>query len=130
MPLLRYQIGDRGVLAGQRQMGGQVLERVSGRNVDTFKLSDGTLIDGEYFTHLMYFRDWVRRFQIIQTEYDKVVFKVELNPPLEPPKADLIEIVAGARAVMGGSCHVNFEFPDEIPPAASGKFRFTISEIG
>jgi phenylacetate-CoA ligase len=130
MPLLRYQIGDRGVLVGQRQLGGQLLDRVSGRNVDTFKLSDGTLIDGEYFTHLMYFRDWVRKFQVIQKEYDKVVFRVELNQSLEPPKAELMEIAAGARAVMGISCHVNFEFPEEILPASSGKFRFTISEIG
>jgi phenylacetate-CoA ligase len=130
MPLLRYQIGDRGVLAGQRQLGGQVLERVSGRNVDTFKLSDGTLIDGEYFTHLIYFRDWVRKFQVIQKEYDQVLFRMELNHSLEPPKAELMEIAAGVRTVMGASCHVNFEFPEEIAPASSGKFRFTISEIG
>jgi phenylacetate-CoA ligase len=130
MPLLRYQIGDRGVLAQHRLLGGQVLERVSGRNVDTFKLRDGTLVDGEYFTHLMYFRDWVRKFQVVQKEYDTVVFKVELNQPLEPSKTELIEIARGTRAVMGDLCHVNFEFPREIPPARSGKFRFTISEVG
>lgn len=130
MPLLRYQIGDRGVLSEHRQLGGQVLERVSGRNVDTFRLRDGTLVDGEYFTHLMYFRDWVRRFQVVQKEYDKVVFKVELNQPLVPPKSELVEIATGTRAVMGASCDVNFEFPEEVLPAASGKFRFTISEVG
>ena len=130
MPLLRYQIGDRGTLAQHRRLGGQVLERVSGRNVDTFKLRDGTLIDGEYFTHLMYFRDWVRKFQVVQKEYDNVVFRVELSQPSEPPKPELMEIATGTRAVMGASCHVNFEFPKEIPPACSGKFRFTISEIG
>jgi phenylacetate-CoA ligase len=130
MPLLRYQIGDRGVLAARRQLGGQVLERVLGRNVDTFKLRDGTLIDGEYFTHLMYFRDWVRKFQVVQQEYDKVVFRVELNQPFEPTKTELMEIAAGARAVMGTSCHVKFEFPEEVLPASSGKFRFTISEVG
>lgn len=129
MPLLRYQIGDRGVLAQHRQLGGQVLERVSGRNVDTFKLRDGTLIDGEYFTHLMYFRDWVRKFQVVQKEYDNVVFRVELNQPFEPTKTELMEIATGTRAVMGASCHVNFEFPEEIPPACSGKFRFTMSEM-
>lgn len=130
MPLLRYQIGDRGVLAQRRQLGGQVLERVSGRNVDTFKLRDGTLIDGEYFTHLMYFRDWVRKFQVVQKEYDNVVFRVELNHPFRPPEGELMEIATGTRAVMGASCNVNFEFPEEVLPASSGKFRFTISEIG
>ena len=114
MPLLRYQIGDRGVLARRRQLGGQVLERVAGRNVDTFRLRDGTLIDGEYFTHLMYFRDWVRKFQVVQKEYDNVVFRVELNKLFRPPETELMEIATGTRAVMGASCNVNFEFPEEV----------------
>jgi len=129
MPLLRYQIGDRGALAAERRLGGQVLVRLTGRTVDTFKLRDGTLVDGEYFTHLMYFREWVRKFQVVQQDYEKIVFRVEVDPASEPPAAELAEIVDNTRALMGEACQVKFEFPGEILPVSSGKYRFTVSEV-
>ena len=129
MPLLRYQIGDRGVLAGGNGLGGQVLTRVLGRSVDSFRLRDGTIVDGEYFTHLLYFREWIRKFQIVQRDYDAVIVKVELTEGMKPPGDDLDEIAANTRAAMGQACRVNFEFLSEILPSPSGKFRFTISEV-
>jgi phenylacetate-CoA ligase len=69
MPLIRYAIGDRGMLSLSDQCScgrqGQILERLSGRNVDVFRKRDGTLIDGEYFTHLLYFKNWVQKFQVV-----------------------------------------------------------------
>jgi phenylacetate-coenzyme A ligase PaaK-like adenylate-forming protein len=129
MPLLRYEIGDRGVLADAPQCGGQVLTRLLGRSVDSFKLHDGTCVDGEYFTHLLYFRDWVHKFQIIQQDYDAIVVKVQLADRMRPSSTELAEIAANARAVMGQTCRINFEFPPEIQHSPSGKFRFTISEV-
>jgi len=66
MPLLRYWIGDRGSLLPDGTMAGhpgtQVLKHVTGRSVDVFRTRDQTLVDGEYFTHLLYFRPCVRKF--------------------------------------------------------------------
>ncbi len=65
MPLIRYAIGDRGMLADPASSGGngrQILTKVSGRNVDAFRTAEGGLIDGEYFTHLLYFRPWLSKF--------------------------------------------------------------------
>jgi phenylacetate-CoA ligase len=61
MPLILFKIGDRGVLCDDGLV--KRLARVSGRVTDHFVLSDGSLVHGEYFTHLFYFRDWVKRFQ-------------------------------------------------------------------
>src|SRR6185369_17935513 len=95
MPLVRYFIGDRGVLSGDNKCicgrGGQMLERVLGRTVDTFCLADGTLIDGEYFTHLLYFRNWVKKFQVIQRTTEHMVFKV-VSRNGRPPERELDEI--------------------------------------
>lgn len=132
MPLIRYSIGDRGVLSpgkccscGRR---GQILERVLGRNVDTFKAQDGTLVDGEYFTHLLYFRDWVRKFQVIQKSYSAVVYKiVKSEADYEPAEID--DITDKTKLVLGRDCTVSFELVDDIPPSASGKYRYTISDI-
>lgn len=106
----------------------QVLHHVSGRNVDVFRTRDQTLVDGEYFTHLLYQRPWVWKFQVVQKNYDQVVFKiVAVNG--KPDQAELEGIAAQARRAMGAECRVEFEFPPELPPHPSGKYRYTISEL-
>jgi phenylacetate-CoA ligase len=131
MPLIRYRIGDRGALStrdcacGRR---GQLLERVSGRTVDTFRAADGTLIDGEYFTHLLYFRPWVTRFQVIQREYTRIEFKI-IGDEDRCTQAELAEIAAKSRLLLGPECNVDIQFVSDIAPSNSGKYRYTISEI-
>ncbi len=132
MPLIRYAIGDRGILSlreecrcGRR---GQILEKVLGRTVDAFQTKDGTLIDGEYFTHLLYFRDWVHKFQVVQTEHSRIVFKI-VKSGSGSEASELDEIAEKTRVVMGPNCGVEFEFTSDIPPSASGKYRYTISEV-
>ncbi len=132
MPLIRYAIGDRGVLCasecacGRR---GQLLQKVLGRSVDAFRAADGTLVDGEYFTHLLYFKGWVRKFQVIQKERSLVVFRIAPTEVSYQPQ-ELDEIAEKTRVVMGPVCNIKFEFMDDIPSSASGKYRYTISEVG
>jgi phenylacetate-CoA ligase len=130
MPLLRYRIGDRGALApeGDAPAGVQVLTHVSGRNVDTFRRSDQTLVDGEYFTHLLYYRPWVSKFQVVQKSHAHLLFKV-VSVNGKPPSEELEDIAGRSRLAMGKDCHVDFEFCDELPALPSGKFRYTISEV-
>jgi phenylacetate-CoA ligase len=128
MPLLRYWIGDRGAMLPAAQAGIQILKHVSGRNVDAFRTRDRTLVDGEYFTHLLYFRPWVRKFQVVQKSYERVLFKV-VRVNGDPPRSELEDIVAKARLVMGRECRVDFEFLADLPPHPSGKYRYTISEV-
>jgi phenylacetate-CoA ligase len=131
MPLLRYWIGDRGALLPDHatEPGNiQVLQHVSGRNVDAFRTRDQTVVDGEYFTHLLYFRPWVWKFQVVQKRHDFVLFKV-VSANGQPPKQELDEIAARSRLAMGADCKVEFEFLKELPPLPSGKFRYTISEV-
>jgi phenylacetate-CoA ligase len=132
MPLLRYDIGDRGALAeentcpcGRR---GQLLAHLAGRSVDTFRASDGTLISGSYFIHQLFYRQWVKKFQIVQRSTTEVLYRIVPNG--QPgPQEDLDEIIAGTRVVMGPACAVMFEFVEDIPLLASGKYRYTISLV-
>jgi phenylacetate-CoA ligase len=127
MPLIRYKIGDRGTLSGDWHSG-QILHKVSGRNVDIFKTKDGTLIDGEYFTHLLYFKDWVQKFQVIQKSYSEIIIRI-LKSNSDYQYEELNDIEAKCKIVMGKDCAVTFDFVSEIPPSSSGKFRYTISEV-
>jgi phenylacetate-CoA ligase len=132
MPLIRYKIGDRGILSNKSKCAcgreGQILDKVLGRNVDAFKNRDGTLIDGEYFTHLLYFRDWVWKFQVIQKSYSHVVFNI-VQSDLKYEQKEFDEIIAKTKLVMGDDCIVEIQLVDAITPSASGKYRYTISEV-
>ncbi len=132
MPLIRYEIGDSGVLAPGEQCicgwKGQVLQEITGRITDSFKKADGTIISGAFFSHLFFFKDWVQKFQAIQTDYDRIVFRIQRSETPYTPE-DLEEIRQKTRVVMGEDCQIDFEFPDEIMPSPSGKLRYTISEV-
>ena len=126
MPLIRYKIGDRGVL-NTKKYHFTILEKVSGRNVNMFKKSDGTLIDGEYFTHLLYHIYWISKFQIVQKDYNHIFINIVSNGIKK--EDDINDIKNGIYKVLGENCTIEFNYLDEILPLKSGKYVYTISEI-
>jgi phenylacetate-CoA ligase len=134
MPLVRYAIGDRGVLSAARSCvcghTGTTLARVSGRIADTFVSAAGERVDGEFFTHILFHMPWVAKFQVLQRDYDDVAFRIVLAAGHHgAPEHDRERIARDARKVLGEACRVSFEFVPELHPGPSGKFRFTISEV-
>lgn len=132
MPLVRYRIGDYGMLAprwsSSQGVYGQRLEHVLGRVSDTFLTPDGTLVHSGYFELLLYFKDWIKRFQVIQKDYSTIVFRI-IKSDCDHELAELDEIVTQTKLIMGEHCEVHFEFVDEIEVSPSGKRRYTICEI-
>lgn len=132
MPLIRYRIGDRGVLApreGDDRMGaGQVLREITGRDTDMLRGNSGQLIHAGNFMVMLFFRDWIRKYQVIQKITSQVTFRLVCATP-GPPQAELDELVARTRQVMGDDCEVVFEFVHDIPASTSGKYRYVISEV-
>ena len=102
------------------------MAEVVGRIGDTFKALDGSHIASGYFIHMLFFHDFVKRFQVVQTGPCRVVYRLIARST--PSAAELEKIARDTRAVMGEACDIDFEFPDEIPATASGKYRYTISE--
>ncbi len=129
MPLIRYQIGDIGSLkTPSAKNATQTLLSLDGRINQLFRLRDGTIIDPGYFEFLLYFKTWIRMFQVIQKDYSALVFRFISNDNL-PHEEDLDEIRQKSRVLMGPDCQVTFEFVDELPPTPSGKFLYMYSEI-
>ncbi len=144
MPLIRYRIGDT---ASWRSFDvckcGRSLPRINdvhGRVTDHFITTKGELIHGEYFTHLFYFKEWVKKFQVRQVTKDHVRCSVVLpDSHLDRPKGverslddardGRDEIETAIKKVMGDHCRVEWDFTDEIPPTKSGKYLFTVSDI-
>lgn len=133
MPLLRYQIGDRGALRkgdGKWGKGIQVLEKVTGRTVDRFYNRHGRSIDAGYFMPLFFHQDWISRYQVVQITPTRIVIKIVLRAE-RPPEKKLEEIVRIGRHIMDDDeCEIKVEFVESIEHDPSGKFRFIRSEIG
>jgi phenylacetate-CoA ligase len=132
MPLLRYRIGDIAAWAEEPCPCGlswPLLEHVHGRSSDVLVAADGTRVHGEYFTHLFYGLDWVRRFQLVQETVDRLVLSIVQVPgaQMRIVEADTERLLPEIRRVMGPNCRVVIRFVETIPPLPSGKHRFTVS---
>jgi phenylacetate-CoA ligase len=132
MPLIRYRIGDRGALAppgtGPHPSASRVLERVTGRSADVFRVRGGGIVAGEFFIYLMHMRPWARAFQVVQKAEDWIVFRVVLEGT-DYPIDGWEDICSKVRTAFGTGCRVDLEIMEEIPALPSGKYRYTISEV-
>jgi len=135
MPLIRYQIGDMAVPAKNEQCscgrGLPLIERVVGRQMDVFKTKDGNVIPGEFFIHfigVVYNKDFISKFQVVQKDYDFVVIKLVVRDEIKFGSYKK-KIIDSIKNVMGRDCRVEFEFVEDIEPTKSGKYLYTISEV-
>jgi phenylacetate-CoA ligase len=133
MPLIRYRIGDRGVPAeidSHFVMSVQKLKCIAGRVTDSFIKHDGTVVSPYFFIHFLgvvHNSGVIEKTQIIQTDYDTV--NVKLVATRTPPIKLLKGIENSIKKVMGMNCQVDFEFVEDIPSLASGKYQYTISLV-
>jgi phenylacetate-CoA ligase len=83
--------------------------------------------------HLFFFRDWVKKFQFVQERYDLIKVNIvvfdENENILDTHKDEVCEIENRIGLVMGPACRVQWDFLSDIPPTASGKYRYTISKV-
>jgi len=130
MPLLRYKIGDTGCFSNKPCSCGRgfpLLKEISGRVFAHFVKKDGSLVHSQFFVALFFFKPWVREFKIVQKDYDLIDISVALEGKADQNDIDVI--TGKIKQVMGADCKVEFNFVDEIPPTASGKYLYTISEV-
>jgi len=108
-----------------------MIEKIVGRNVDVFKNIKGDLIDGEYFTHLIYFKDYIKKFQVIQEKEDYIIVKLVLDneESFIKNKKDFDDIKDKIKLVMGNSIEIKYILVNDILPTTSGKYRYTISKV-
>jgi phenylacetate-CoA ligase len=129
MPLLRYQLGDVGVL-DQRSAGSHDSRRrlriTHGRVLDVICCPNGKLLPGEFFPHLMKeVEAAVERFQVVQSTPETLtVYIVRAGEWASPLEAYLRERI---ERQIGPGASIDFNYVSEIPHASSGKYRPTIS---
>jgi phenylacetate-CoA ligase len=130
MPLLRYQIGDTGIPSNticECGRGYPLMEMTKGRLVDIIVSPSGKLLHGEFFTHLFYKIKGVRQFQVIQETRRDLQIKIVKGDGFSQETLHFLEQAIHTHGDPGFVVH--FEICDRIPLSASGKYRFTMSEI-
>lgn len=130
MPLIRYDIGDIAVPSKKEKCscgrGMPLIGEVKGRDVNLFKTKKGELIDGEFFTHEFYLKSWVKKFQVVQKDYELIEISVVGVKNIK--EMDIIE--RDIKKVMGDDCKITWKFVKEIKSLKNGKYLYVISEVG
>lgn len=134
MPLIRYEIGDMAILGPESCSCGNVLptlKKVTGRITEHFVLRNGRMVPAEFFIHLLGVvyneQGFIKKFQVIQEEYSQIRIKIVSSCQLTDQYQSNIE--SKIKLVMGQECRIIWDYVDEIPKTASGKYLYTQSLV-
>jgi len=130
MPLIRYKIGDMAQFTEKLCSCGRgltLIKSIKGRISNFFIKRDGTKIDSNFFDFPIWDKDWIISYQIIQKNYNKILYRMKTK--FKPSKKELKKIEHDIKYVMGEDCEVVFEFVDTIVPTKSGKYLYTIVDF-
>ncbi len=131
MPFIRYVNGDlasrRGAWHSAGRRGLPRLERIEGRRLDAIRTTDGRVLPGEFFPHMLKDVPGVRRFQVVQETLDR--FTLKIVPGAEFGADQEAYVRREVAKVLGSDASLDLERVDDIPLTASGKFRVTVSRL-
>jgi phenylacetate-CoA ligase len=133
MPFIRYRTEDYGSLGAADcdcGSGFPVVELTVARISDNFVFRDGRVVHGEFFTHLLYGSSGIANFQFHQTAPDSIALRIVPEPgsTRAERQRSVAAAVAQLRALDPG-LHIDVAEVAEIPLSASGKHRFTRSDV-
>ncbi len=132
MPLLRYQVGDVGVLSDRQCPCGRglpLLERLEGREADYVVTSAGELISGISLTENFALQvPGIAQFQIVQESINCFRFRIVRWADFGPASLQRLRLLVHER--FGPDVNYECEYLEQIPQEPSGKYRFCISRVG
>ncbi|MBC8876217.1 MAG: phenylacetate--CoA ligase family protein [Planctomycetes bacterium] len=134
MPMIRYRIGDVGVLDESTCPCGRGLSRlqsVEGRITDFLVGNDNRLVSGVFLaTYVVAKLPGLGQVQLHQDAPGHVLYKIAMGAASSvPPKSDLGFLETETKRYLGDDTKVEYEFVRELPAEPSGKHRFCISKV-
>ncbi len=128
-PLIRYQIGDVGIMTKEVCSCGRNslrLREVLGREMDVISTPGGRRAHG-VFAGAFFGIDKVRQFQVVQRKLDRIDLRLVLAEPLNKNEEARIRSVFAER--LGPEVAFQIRIVDHIDPLPSGKRAFVVSEV-
>ena len=130
-PMIRYDIGDIGILATSSTYKKPVLEKLIGRTNDMAKLPSGRIVPGltfYYITKSIISNDGnVKEFVIEQTELD--TFKIQYASEKELSEQEKLDIQKSIFEYLENDLKLIFERVDVLKRSKSGKLKQFVSLI-
>jgi phenylacetate-CoA ligase len=130
MPLIRYEIGDMVVSAGERhcECGSNLplIEKYLGRDRDLIIDEKGNPKPGYLFVEVIKNLNLDAQIQVLQPDRKSLIVKVVKN---QKEHIDLSELLKEYQKILGPGISITIEFPDQIPRDPSGKFSYVKSAI-
>ncbi|HEY9541506.1 MAG TPA: phenylacetate--CoA ligase family protein [Luteimonas sp.] len=131
MPFIRYVNGDVATRKGPWHSVGPHglprLQRIEGRRLDAIRTTDGNVLPGEFFPHMLKDVTGVRRFQVVQDSLDHFTLKIVPGPEFAADQEAYVR--REITKVLGNDASLDLQRVDDIPLTASGKFRVTVSRL-
>lgn len=128
-PLIRYDTGDEATLAPSSKSkcgrGGILIQEVHGRREDYVFTPDGRMVGR--LDHLFKGKDHVIEGQLVQNKIEELLIRIVKSE--EFTTDDEREILREAKARLGDSIAVRFEYRENIPRGPNGKFKFIVSSL-
>jgi len=134
MPLIRYKIGDIGILSEKNCPCGReslLLAKVVGRIKSRFKNKFGDYINSG-FNSLFHFKENIRQYQVIQETTDLILINLVLidNNKLKDMDKFFEENNQKIEKIIGHQVTIKYNIVDEIEPSPSGKYMYVFSKVG
>jgi phenylacetate-CoA ligase len=128
MPLVRYRIGDLGILGDVQCPCGRgfpLLRSVEGRIADCFQLPNGTLVTPKTIATAVQGTPGVSRYQVVQESMNKI--KIDLMSGKSDPNISIDELKSRCYKVLGDSVEIEVSIGDR--KGLKAKFRPVISKL-
>jgi phenylacetate-CoA ligase len=134
MPLIRYRMGDIGLLSDKVCLCGRklpVLEKIVGRELDFIVGSNGEKVHGEYFNYLMeeiQDKDMaIKQFQIVQKMKGEIEFHIVKDDNFTDKT--LLYINTQLAQILGEEMKIKYIYNKKIKRLQSGKLRLVVSKL-
>ena len=127
MPFVRYAIGDRAISGLEDCDCGRglpLLKQVVGRQLDIIVTTDGRLLAGEYFPHLMKDYAAVRQFQVVQSQRDLVELRLVVGGEWGSDTRDSLR--SKVQQFVGQATRLQIHEVENIPLTRAGKSRVVV----
>ena len=134
MPLLRYDLGDSGVLGQGQCACGRALpliERMDGRQTDTIVTPDGRRVPGAALPWCFLVDYEVRQVQIVQDCVQSITILLVFQSWVgaETTSRAMSDVRSRYESVLGTSIRLDIRVAHDIPPGPQGKRAFVVSTV-
>lgn len=131
MPLIRYQVEDRGIPSDRQCACGRglpLMEQITGRQADFLKRPDGSLVAGvSLVERTLTAIPGIEQMQLVQDDLRQVRAKVVKDSYFDTVSERRLR--HELQTVFGREVVVDIEYPAALDQTRSGKYRFAICNV-